>query len=277
MKHVEKHNAEYAFVKGLRIGGVAAALALLLLAAASPARGEEDVYWHIDPGVETCSMVIDPALTQDQWHSFVKQVGAIASFKALAPAETLGRMNFRISVEQGNTPVDQRDPAWINTFVHPDKECPLGDAISYPIIRAALGVSDHVDVGAYWTTAPGANYGMVGGEVKYAFLQETGTRPAAAVRASATVLTGVDDFDIEIYSLDLLASKKIAMLKPYAGLRGNYVVGTETTGKVDLDRERLLVPQGFVGLAYSFWRLDLAVEYNVSTVNTLALSVGLRI
>jgi len=267
-----------AAVKISRSGGVAALLALALLVSAAPARGEEnDVYWRIDPSVEDCSMDIDPSLTQDQWHRFVKQVGAISSLKALAPAETLGRMNFRISVEQGNTPIDQHDPAWINTFVHPDEMCPLGDAISIPILRATVGVTDHVDVGAYWTKAPEANYGMVGGEVKYAFLQETDTRPAAAARASVTVLTGVPDFDIQVYSLDLMTSKKVAMFTPYAGLRGSLAVGTEETDKVDLHQERVLVPQGYLGLAFSIWRLDLAVEYDVATVNTLAFSVGLRI
>lgn len=257
--------------------GVATALALTLFIAAAPARGEEtEVYFHLDPDVETCSMVIDPSLTQDQWHRFVKQVGAISSFKAMGPAPTLGKWNFSIAIEQGRTPVDQHDLAWINTFVHPDADCPLGDAVSYPLVRAALGVSDNVDVGAYWTTAVDANYGMVGGEVKYAFLKETETRPAASTRVSVSLLTGVPDFDVAIYSLDLITSKKFGVLSPYAGFRGNLVVGTEETAKVDLHRENIFVPQGFFGLACSIWKFNLAAEYNIATVNTLAFSIGVK-
>ena len=125
--------------------------------------GGNDVYWHIDPGVKTCSMVIDPSLTQAQWHKFTEQVGAISSFKSLAPAATLGKGNFRAAVDYGSTPVDQHDPAWINTFEHPDKNCPLGDAIAYPVLRGSVGVLDNLDLGGFWTVAPGANYGLVGG------------------------------------------------------------------------------------------------------------------
>lgn len=256
-----------------RLGGVAV-WALALCASTSQAQSGSDVYWHIDPNVQTCSMVIDPSLTQDQWHRFTQQVGAIASFKSLAPARTLGRKRFRVAVDAGSTPVDQHDLAWINTFTHPDAECPLGDAIRYPALRARYGVSDRMDVGAYWTTAPSANYGMAGGEVTYAFLQDSGKSPAAAVRASFTILTGVPDFSMGIYSLDALASKDVQKLTPYAGIRTSLAIGTETTAKVDLRGERVAIAQGFFGATYSLWVFDLAAEYDVSTVNTFALAVG---
>lgn len=260
-------------MKSRTLLGTAASLALFLFATVSLAQGS-DVYWHIDPGVKTCSMVIDPALTQAQWHTFIKQVGAVSSFKSLASAKTLGTMNFRVGFDYSKTPVDQHNLAWINTFTHPDADCPLGDAVGYPTIRASMGVSDRMDIGGYWTVAPGANYGMVGGELKYAFLQESEKTPAAAVRASATLLTGVPDFNLSIYSIDLLASKDIAMLTPYAGIRSSLVVGTETTSKVNLERESFVIAQGYAGIACSFWKINLAAEYNISSVNTFALAIG---
>lgn len=235
-----------------------------------------DVYWHLDPSVKSCSMIIDPSLTQAQWGTFVKQVGAITSFKSLAPAEPLGRMNFRVGIDYASTPVDQRNPAWINTFAHPDADCPLGDAIVIPTIRASMGVTDNMDIGAYWTTAPNANYGMVGGEVKYAFLRESEKFPAAAVRGSAMFLTGVQDFDLSIYSVDLLASKRISVFVPYAGLRESLSIGTETTSKVNLAQEKVLVTQGFAGVSCSIWMLNLVAEYNISNVNTLTFMVGFK-
>jgi hypothetical protein len=239
--------------------------------------GGSDVYWHIDPTVKSCSMIIDPSLTQNQWHTFVKQVGAISSFKSLASATPLGKMNFRVGVEYGSTPIDQHDPAWINTFAHPDADCPLGDAVVYPTLRASMGVSDNMDIGGYWTVAPGANYGMLGGEFKYTFLLESEKLPAAAVRASATVLTGVPDFDLGIYSIDLLASKEIAMFTPYAGIRTSLAVGTETTSKVDLSTESVSLVQGYAGVVYSIWMVSLAAEYNVSSVNTVAFAIGVNL
>jgi len=250
---------------------------LILLAGASSAQsgGSTDVYWRINPDVESCSMMLDPSLTQGQWHTFIRQVGAISSFKSLSPAATLGAMRFLVSVDYASTPVDQHDPAWINTFVHPDEDCPLGDAVAFPSIRASVGLTDNMDLGGYWTSAPGANYGMAGLEYKFAFLQESETSPAAAVRASTTVLTGVPDFDVNIFSIDLLASKTFARFSPYLGIRSTMAVGTETTSKVDLEREAISLTQGYAGLRYSVWMVNLAAEYNVSSVNSFAFAVGM--
>ncbi len=254
-----------------------AIIALFVFATSSLAQNNSgDVYWRIDPSVKSCSMVLDRSLTQAQWKTFVTQVSAISSFKSLRSAEPLGAMHFSIGLSASQTPVNQHDLAWINTFVHPDAECPLGDDIQVPTLRARMGVSDDIDVGAYWITAPNANYGMVGGEVQYRFLKESDKLPAAAIRASATILTGVSDFDLNVYTADVIVSKEIAMFTPYVGLRGNLSIGTPTTSKVQLDKETLLLPQGYAGVSYSVWILALAAEYDVASVNTFALSAGLN-
>ena len=255
-------------------------ISLVLLLSASFSQAQNlggEIYWHIDPNVKTCSMVIDPSLSQGQWHKFVKETGAILSFKSLASANTLGKMNFNIAIDNGYTPVDQHDLAWINTFTHPDADCPLGDVISFPTIRASMGITDNMDIGGYWTVAPEANYGAMGGEFKYAFLQESEKSPAVAARASVSILTGVPDFNLNIYSVDLMTSKKIAILTPYIGLKMSMVIGTETTTKVDLDRESIALAQGYAGISYSIWMLSLAAEYNVSTINTFAFALGFNL
>jgi len=264
-------------MRSKRFNRTVTSLVLFLFASVSQAQSNGDIYWNIDPNVKDCSMVIDPSLTQDQWHSFTEQAGAILSFKSLASAKTLGKMNFLIAIDKASTPIDQHDLAWINTFTHPDEDCPLGDAIIVPTIRASMGVSDNMDVGGYWTMAPDANYGMVGGEFKYAFLHESEKFATAAVRASVSTLTGVPDFNFSIYSIDLMASKKISILTPYIGFKESLAVGTETTSKVDLDTESLSITQGYAGVVYSIWILNLAAEYNVSNVNTFAFAVGFNL
>lgn len=248
----------------------------LLLATPSYSQGEDGVYWRLDPGVETCSMVIDPSLTQAQWATFTRQAGAILSFRSLAPAEPLGKLNFTLGVDYSVTPIDQHDPAWINTFAHPDAECPLGDEIEFPTVRARLGVSRTMDVAGYWTTAPGANYGFVGGEIKYAFLRETPRVPAAAVTTSAAWLTGVPDFNLSVYSVGLLASKRLGVFTPYVGVRESLSIGTETTSKVSLNDESIFFTQGFIGATYNIWVLGIAAEYDIADVNTFSLVLGFQ-
>lgn len=236
-----------------------------------------NVYWHIDPSVKTCSMVIDPSLTQEQWQRYTRQVGEISSFKSLASAKTIGKTHFNFAIDYSITPIDQHDPAWINTFTHPDENCPLGDQIHLPTLRVKYGLTDKIDIGALWTTAPGANYGMIGGELKYAFLQESKKTPAAALRASFISLTGVSDYNLSVGSVDLLVSKKITVVTPYIGIRESFVMGTETTTKVNLDKENLFVTQGFIGLTYSIWKFNTAIEYNISNVNTLTFLIGFQV
>lgn len=254
---------------------IATAILLIAFISASRAQGG-DVYWHIDPSVKSCSMVIDPALTQAEWRTFVQQVGPISVFKSLAPAEPLGRMNFVVEIDAGRTPIDQHNPAWINTFVHPDAECPLGDEIFIPTLRARMGLTDRMDVGASWIKAPEGNYGLVSGEVKYLLSQESESLPATAIRGDITILTGVDDFNLHVYGIDLIASKIYWVFTPYVGLRGALASGTVTTSKVRLDTETLPFVQGFVGVSCSVWMMNLAAEYNVSHVNTFTAAVGFK-
>lgn len=262
-------------MRGKGLVGTLIPLVPLLFASPSCAQaGDDGVYWHTDPGVKTCSMVIDPSLTQAQWKTFIREVGGITSIKSLAAAAPLGKRNFMVGVEYSVTPIDQHDPAWINTFTHPGADCPLGDQIKMPTLRARLGVSNTMDVGGYWTTAPGANYGLVGGELKYAFRRESARGPAAAVSTSFAMLTGVPDFNLGIYSVGVEASKRFAKFTPYLGVKQNVAIGTEATTKVDLDRESLLLPQGFIGATYSIWRLGLAAEYDIADVNTFAFVIG---
>lgn len=262
-------------MKGKRLIGMVIPLVPLLFASSSYSQEHDGgVYWHIDPSVKSCSMVIDPSLTQAQWNKFTREVGAISSFKSLASAEPLGKLNFTFGIDYSITPVDQHDPAWINTFTHPDASCPLGDRVEFPTLRARLGISSRMDVSGYWTTAPGANYGFMGGEFKYAFLRESAKVPAAAVSTSFTMLTGVPDFNFSVYSVGLVASKRIARFTPYLGVKENLAIAKETTAKVNLNRESLLLTQGFIGATYSIWKLGLAAEYNIAEVNTFAFVIG---
>lgn len=252
------------------------ALSLFLYTSALYGQNNNDVYWHTDASVKTCSMVIDPALTQHQWKKFTREAGEISSPKSMSSAESTGKKHFIITIERSSTQVDQHDPAWINTFTHPDQTCPLGDKISVIDLRARFGISNKIDLGAVWTTAPGANYGMLGCDIKYAFLQENKNRPAAAVRVSYIALTGVPDFNLGTAGVDLLASKKIKGVSPYIGIRESLITGTETTSKVELNKESLLVTQGFIGVSFSIWKINLAAEYNISDVNTFSLAIGFR-
>jgi len=251
--------------------GVASALTLSLFARALPAQ-----VLHVNDQWSQCAMVIDPALTQDAWHQFVDEAALVSYFRPLASARPLGAGHFEVSVMSWGTRIDDADPAWNDTFSHPDPQHWLfdGDALRIPGMALRVGVSDRVDVGGYVTKAFGANYGILGGQVQYAFVNDKERGLAASARANALKLYGPADLDLNVYGLDLIASKDVSRFSPYAGVSGYLSHGRETTDKVALADETVPGLQGMVGLAARVWHLRLGAELNLASVLGYSFKVG---
>ena len=165
---------------------------------------------------------------------FSRDVGLILSLKSLASAESLGAGNVDIGFGISYTSIEDSDPSWNNTFSHHDSEHYLGNAISFPYVHAKVGVTDRMDVGAYFTTNPNSNFAFLGIETKYAFLDESGDAPAAAVRATYATLLRVDDVTLNTFGLDFTFSKKLGRFTPYAGIAESLTISKEDTDFLDL-------------------------------------------
>lgn len=251
--------------------GVASALSLSLFAPALPAQ-----VLHVNDRWSQCAIVIDPALTQDAWHQFVKEAALVAYFRPVAPAQPLGRMNFEVSVMTSFTRIDDADPAWNDTFSHPNPTHWLfdGSALPIPGVMVRAGVSDRMDVGGYITKSFGANYGILGGQVQYALLNDTESGLAASTRVNVVKLYGPADLDLNVYGLDFVASKEISRFSPYAGVSGYLSRGRETTDKVDLNDESIVGLQGMVGLSVRIWTLRLGAEFDAASVPGYSFKVA---
>jgi hypothetical protein len=231
---------------------------------------------HVNPAFENCSIELDPSLTQSQFHKFTREAGMFLTFKLLAPAEPLGAKKFELGLEYSRFRIDDSDPAWNNTFSHPDENHYLGEVIKMPKLFARMGVSDRIDVGFYFTKNPEANYGFLGGEMKYAFFQEPAKPAAAAVRASYATLLGVDDMDFHVFGVDVSTSKNLGMLTPYLGIGVNLARGIETTSKVNLDNETILTPRGIIGARFSISIISLTAEMDIAALSTFSLRAGFQ-
>lgn len=229
---------------------------------------------HVNHGFRSCSIELDPSLTQSQFHKFTREAAQVFSFKLMSPAEPLGARKFQVGLDYSSTSINDADPAWNNTFSHPHETHYLGDRIVMPKLFARVGVSDRIDVGFYFTKNPDANYGFMGGEIKYALFAKSEKPVAMAVRTSYATLLGVQDLNYHLWGVDLSASKKIGLLTPYLGIGANLGRAIETTSKVNLRSENVLTPRGIVGtqLALSFLRLT--AEMDIATVPTFSLRTG---
>ncbi len=247
------------------------AAAILVLCCFTIATAQE---LHVNHRYKECAIILDPSLTQGQFHKFTREAAQVFTFKLLSPAEPLGARRFQVGLDYSSTPIDDADPAWNNTFSHPHDQHYLGDRIVAPKLFARMGVSDRVEVGFYFTRNPQANYGFMGGEVKYALFMKPQQAWATAVRTSYATLLGVEDLNFHLLGVDLSASKRFGKLTPYLGIGANLARATATTAKVDLHNETLLTPRGIIGsqLAISFF--SLTAEVDVAAVSTFSLRTG---
>lgn len=118
----------------------------------------------------------------------------LGTFKLLWPAEPLGVKRIQVGIDFSVHRINDEDPAWNNTFSHPHETHYLGDVMQIPRLFARMGLSDGIDVGLYFTKNLNANYGFLGGDVKYTHFQQPGRPFASAIRASYVALLGVDRF-----------------------------------------------------------------------------------
>ena len=229
---------------------------------------------HVNDRFRECSIILDPSLTQSQFHKFTVEAAQVFTFKLMSPAEPLGARKFQVGIDYSSTRIDDADPAWNNTFSHPDEHHYLGDQIVMPKLFARMGMSDRVDVGFYFTKNPNANYGFIGGEIKYALFMDSKKPVAMAVRTTYATLLGVEDLNFHLVGLDLSASKRFGGLTPYFGIGANLGRAIETTSKVNLHSETVLTPRGIIGTQFSLSFINLTAEMEVAAVSTFSLRMG---
>jgi hypothetical protein len=131
--------------------------------------GDKDVDLHVNPRWKECSFQLDASLTQSAWREFTKEAGLVVYFRSLSDAKPMGARNFEISVLQWETAFDDTKDAWNDTFVHPDETHYLkeGARLAFPGLTFRAGITNKIDIGAYITKSPGANYGFYGSQLQY--------------------------------------------------------------------------------------------------------------
>lgn len=217
---------------------------------------------HVNPWLEECSVQFAPELTQSAFHRFAREFGSVSAFKMMSPPTTLGQWRVALGFEQISFSVDDRSAAWNDTFAHPDAYHELGAHQAFPKLRLRVGVNENIDVGAFYTENPQANYGWLGLEVKYGLLQQTQAMPIAlALRGAYTKTLYVDDMDMHAVTTDVAAGRTYwNRFTPYLGLGSDLVLVRETTDVVALQSETEFVPRVFGGFEVRFWHFALGAE-----------------
>ena len=264
------------------LGAAAAALALVVTPMAGTAQHhKKDVTLHINTRWDECAFQLDPALTPAAWRRFTEEAGLVAYQRPLADARPLGAGTVEVSLLQWATAIDDTDPAWNDTFVHPDETHWLkdGDRLPFPGLMVRAGVSDRTDLGAYFSKNPESNYGFFGGQLQHAVVNDTKRGLAASGRMSFTSFFGPEDLDLAVLGLDFLASWTFSVtrrltLSPYAGTTSYLSHSHEKSPVVHL-RDKYVPGSGhMLGAVAALSRTRLAVEVSSAKVQTLSFRVG---
>jgi hypothetical protein len=235
---------------------------------------------HVNETLGNCDFEISPLLTQNEWKTFAKEGGNLISLNPLASSKPLGKYKWDFQVETTTSDVNDNKGAWNNTMHHPDSAHTLTDngRVAVPGFRFRIGVTERMDVGAYYAPSQpfGANYGFLGLEAKYAFINDTEKNWAASVRGSYTFDANIRDFNLGVATIDVTASKTFFnLITPYAGFMTNWNHVNEVTNKVDLEREHFIGFRGIVGAELRYKFLNLGYECMIGDgFNNRALKIG---
>jgi len=210
------------------------------------------------------------SLSQSQFRSFSKDMGAALSYKAVAPAEPLGVTGFDIGVEVSTTTLDNSKAYDLACGGCGDNE------LSIPKLHLHKGLPASLDVGLMLARVPGSNIKLSGAELRYAFLDGGAATPALALRATYSRLDGVDQLSLDTRGAELTISKGLAMFTPYAGVGQNWV-SSRPASSTGLDNESFTQQKYYLGLNFNLGLLNFAVEGDrTGDSDTVSAKLGLR-
>ena len=192
-------------------------------------------------------------LSQRDFRLLSEDVGAAASFKSMIPSESLGVTGFDVGVSISGVRLKNR-----GVFERATSGGDVPSTLPLASVRVHKGLPYGIDIGAAYSTVPGSNIGVIGGEVRWAFIEGGVAIPAVAVRGTATKLVGVDQLDLETTSLDISVSKGILNVTPYGGI-GKVWVRSTPDGVPGLSRESFSQNKIFAGVNV-FLGVNLAFE-----------------
>jgi hypothetical protein len=137
-------------------------------------------------------------------------------------------------------------------------------------------VSDDLDVGAFFTRNPNANYGWLGIDGKYRLVSQDDNKPVSlALRGAYTKTLYVSDMDMHSLTADVSVERRVGgILRPYLGLGADGVFARETSGTVSLRNETSIVPHLLSGVDMNLGRVSVGAEFTWGARSSMQVQVA---
>jgi len=220
------------------------------------------------PGAYAANIDNIGSLLQVQFKDLTSDLGAALSYKAIRPAEPMGSLGFDIGFEVTSTKMETNAMELATSDNAPSQ-------LLVPKLHISKGLPFGFDVGAFYTSVPSSNIGLVGGELSYAIFEGGTLAPAISIRGTFSRLTGVDELDLTTKGLELSVSKGFAFFTPYAGVGQVWIdSSTDVTGLSD---ESLTKNKYFLGINMNLGLMNIAAETEQTGDNiSTSAKIGVR-
>lgn len=208
---------------------------------------------------------------QATFDAFVDEVAAMSAYNPLSPAEPLGITGLEIGAAVSSYSIDTA--IWDNAVA--DGTAP--SHIPVPRLLVRKGLPFGIDIGASYAAVPGSNIKNVGGEVRWAFLEGSTVTPAVAVIGHASKLSGVPDFDVSTYGVDVGISKGFTIFTPYAAVGQLWYKGSQSVTGLSFQDRDTSDTRYYAGVQFGFLPfLSMTAQADFKPVQTysLRLNVG---
>jgi hypothetical protein len=207
-------------------------------------------------------------LTQDEFRKLSEDLGAAFSYKGVTPATPLGITGFDIGLEVTQTQMKHSD---VFALAGAGSESRL----LIPKLHFHKGLPAGFDIGAFIAAAPDVDATLIGGELRYAILDDGLATPAVGLRLSGSKATGMGDLKLSTLSGDVIVSKKFTAITPYAGA-GVVRTQSSVSGSA-LAEETFNKGRVFGGVNVNLLAINLAFEVEKLGDNTsLSAKIGWR-
>lgn len=205
--------------------------------------------------------------TQADFRNVSEDLGSALSYKGVVPAESMGITGFDIGVEVTQTDLAKSASLW-NTLTGSDFS-----KLYVPKLHVTKGLPLNIDIGAFYSAVPTTDIRLMGGELRWAFIEGGTATPAVAVRGALTKLSGVNQLSLDTKSLDVSISKGFAMLTPYAGVGQVWINSSSNLFASESFTQNKL----FAGANLNLGMTNLALEFDkTGSANSTSFKLGFR-
>lgn len=215
------------------------------------------------------------ALSQEQFKRFSKNVAAAVQYKGVTPPEPLGIIGFDVGLSVSYTKIEVDDLFDIASEGDFDVS-----GLPLPRLTVHKGLPFGIDVGVSASGAPGTDIKVLGAEIRYAIMEGGVALPALGIRASGSVVQGVEEMEMQNLGLDISVSKGFLMATPYAGIGVLRTTSTPNDGELaatSLEEEVISQTKMFAGLNVNLGILNLTFEADkTGDHSTGSLKAGFR-